>query len=249
MPAPDSTLNLRADPRPPRDRPLNGHTILAVEDSRFTCDALRLMSLASGARLRRADCLASARRHLAIYRPSVVIVDMGLPDGSGAELICELASQHAHPPTLAISGDPDQRSAAEAAGCSGFVEKPFGGLGAFQQAVLSTLPADQCPRGPRALPGGGEDAVHPDPLALKEDLSAAAGLLAQSPSAPDELAYAAQFTRALARSANDAELWRGAQALSRALDGRASGVTASVRWLSRLLRQRLHSHATTAFGA
>ena len=57
-------------------RPLTGLTVLVIEDSRFASEAVRLLCLKSGARIRRADCLRSAARHLRTYRPAVVIVDL-----------------------------------------------------------------------------------------------------------------------------------------------------------------------------
>ncbi|MEL7345922.1 MAG: response regulator, partial [Pseudomonadota bacterium] len=77
--------------RPPTaEKPLLGQTLLVVEDSRFSCEAVRLLCLRSGARIRRADSIRSARRHLRTYRPSIILVDIGLPDGSGLDLIHEL---------------------------------------------------------------------------------------------------------------------------------------------------------------
>ena len=108
---------------PTARRPLLGLTILVVEDSRYACEAIRLMCLRSGARIRRADCLRSARRHLSVYRPSVVIVDLGLPDGSGLDLIAELAS--AIPRVtglLGLSGNTGMAAEAINAGADGFLD-------------------------------------------------------------------------------------------------------------------------------
>ncbi|MGB4827110.1 MAG: response regulator, partial [Paracoccaceae bacterium] len=97
--------------------PLQGVTVLAVEDSRFTCDALRLLCQRSGARLRRAETLDAARAHLRVYRPDVILVDLGLPDGRGEGLIRRLAAGRPDRPVLlGISGDPAGRAAALAAG-------------------------------------------------------------------------------------------------------------------------------------
>ena len=116
-----------SSPHYPRsDCPLYGLTVLVVEDSKYACEGIRLLSLRSGARIRRADCLRSARRHLQVYRPSVVIIDLGLPDGNGTELIEEIHTTSLRVGVvLATSGDSFGESVALAAGADGFFCQAF----------------------------------------------------------------------------------------------------------------------------
>ncbi len=195
---------------PPTTRPLLGLTILLVEDSRFASDAIRLLCLRSGARIRRADCLASARKHLKVYRPSAVIIDLGLPDGSGTELIRELTTV---PRTvnvvLATSGDDGAADAARRVGADGFLAKPVAGLAAFQQAILDPL-ADPARAAIRALP---DEEIKADPIALRDDLRHVADVLRNNPD-PETLKYLAQFVGGVARSAADIRLANAARNLA-----------------------------------
>ncbi|MFQ6553948.1 response regulator transcription factor [Aestuariibius insulae] len=187
--------------RPPtRERPLLGVTILVVEDSRFACEALRLLSIRSGARIRRADSLSSAQRHLKVYRPTVAIIDEGLPDGSGASLIASLHAEAARIPViLGSSGDEAARASAIEAGADGFIAKPIARLAEFQQAILEHLPDAFCPPGPRLL---GEEEIIPDPIAMSDDMAHAANLLSTRCD-PETIAYLRQFLDSIAQSAQD----------------------------------------------
>lgn len=204
-------LNLFLASRPASaQRPLLGLTVLLVEDSRFASEAVRLLCLRSGARIRRADCLRSAHRHLATYRPDVVIVDMGLPDGSGADLLRTIKAGAATCPALiGLSGDPMMEGAALAAGADAFLPKPLESLALFQQAVLAVLPAAERPC--RLAPLS-DETVSPDPLALRDDLSHVAEVLAAAPDGA-ALGYLAQFVTGIARSARDDALESAAEAL------------------------------------
>ena len=125
------------------DRTLFELTVLVFEDGHFACEAIRLLSLRSGARIRRADCLQSARRHLQVYQPSVVIVDIGFPDGNGTELIEKVhAASPRMPVVLATSGDSFGKAAALAAGADGFFAKPLKSLAVFQETILSLMQTD-----------------------------------------------------------------------------------------------------------
>lgn len=219
---------------PTAAHPLAGLTVLVVEDSRYASEAVRLLCLRSGARLRRADSLTAADRHLRVYRPSVLIVDAGLPDGSGIDLIARLAGARPRiPAILATSGDPDALRDACLAGADGVLPKPLRALADFQQAVLAALPADLRVQGPRALPG---DTVDPDRLSLLEDLEHVVDAL-EDDLPPRRLDYLARFLAGLAASTGDAGLAAAAARLSAAPHRRDVAAVAGVMQ-SRLARCR-----------
>ncbi|RUS60705.1 response regulator [Pseudorhodobacter sp. E13] len=205
--------------------PLANVTVLAVEDSRFASEALRLLCQRSGARLRRVETMAAARRHLAVYRPDVVLVDLGLPDGSGLDLIRDITRPGAlDAVVLAISGDPGLWSAAVRAGAAGFLEKPLETLEGFQQVLLSHLKGQ--PRSP--LPQG-LSPIRPDRQALHDDLVHAASVLEAG--ALGTRRYIADFVQGIARSCHDSDLQGAAAA--------AATSAAAKEGLSRLLAQRI----------
>ena len=213
----DTIDAMTTQPKPTADRPLLGQTLLVVEDSLYACEALRLMALRSGARLRRADSLATARKHLAVYRPSVIIVDVGLPDGSGLPLIGALAGTSPRIDViLGTSADDTAAPAVMGAGADGFLAKPVDSLGAFQQAILTHLPAGQRPPGLRSV---ARDRIAPDRIALHDDLEQVAAALRADPG-EGEVEYLARFVEGIARSVPDPDLQGAARALRRA---RASG--------------------------
>ncbi len=175
--------------------PLAGLTILAVEDSRFASEALRLLCLRSGARLQRTGSLAGAARHFAAYRPDVALIDLGLPDGSGLDLIAGLAGGRAGV-VLAMSGDPEGRTAALAAGAAEFFEKPMQGLAGFVDSILVHLAR------PAAHASVTMGVIAPDRQALRDDLSHAAGLALDGSPAP----YVSAFVQSIARTSGDSAL-------------------------------------------
>jgi DNA-binding response OmpR family regulator len=190
-------------------------TILLVEDSCSASEAIRLYAAESGARVRRADSLHAASRHLAIYRPNVVMVDLGLPDGDGMALIRHLAS--ASTPLAAIvalSGREraEWQSEAILAGAAACLEKPIESLRAFQECVLSVLPDAETRRRPdaRELALEGRASVL---AALAEDLRRARSLLAEAMPAGDAetIGYCAQFVGSVGEMLGDTELAQAAR--------------------------------------
>lgn len=205
-------------PRDPTALPLAGLTILMVEDSRFAAEALRLITMRSGARLRRAETLAQAERHLGLYAPDCLIVDCGLPDGDGCTLIAKAHHGRYRPHViLGLSGDPAQKPRSLAAGADGFLNKPLPPLPHLLRLLRPKLPRDL----PVTPPLRG-----PDPLALQDDLRHALALLAKSTRMPR---YIADFVASLAAQSGDGELAAAAAAYRAAplQDRRLKGLLAA----------------------
>ena len=197
--------------KPTSRRPLHGLMVLLVEDSLTAGEAVRLMCITSGARLRRADCMTSARRHLRIYRPDVAIVDMGLPDGDGAELIAELAQANPRTQTIiGLSADPSRATAAMEGGADSFIEKPLNSVAGFQSAILMNLPHHRRPMDIRLLP---DLAFEADQRALQEDLIHALELLNNTKDGANS-GYLAAFVTGVARTASDPTLEQAAEQYS-----------------------------------
>jgi CheY-like chemotaxis protein len=207
MPFPPDPQMSQTPPHGPGGLPLQGLSLLVVDDSRFTCDALRLILQRAGARLRRAESLEIARLHLAFRRPDLAIVDLGLPDGRGEDLIAELSAEGF--PVLGLSGDPDGREAALDAGATDFLEKPLGSAAALvrliRQLVTGAGPVEKAEDS--AMPTG-------DPMALRDDLSRAAALIMTT----GDPGYALAFLRSLARASGDLALEQAVQAAHTAFD-------------------------------
>jgi DNA-binding NtrC family response regulator len=174
--------------------PLAGLRILAVEDSRFASDALRLIATRSGARFRRAETIVAARHYLGAQDPDLVLVDLGLPDGPGEGLIADCAA--AGRAVVGMSGAPEGEGRALAAGALFFLQKPLPGIAAFQRLVLRAVRAKGW-----APPDPSQPMPAVDPLALRDDLRRAAELLLRA-----DPAYARGFLASVARMAGDRAL-------------------------------------------
>ncbi len=184
--------------------PLHGLTVLAVEDSRYACEALRLMCHRAGARLRRADTLRAARAHLRVYRPDVVIIDLGLPDGRGEVLIRDLVLSSARPGLiLGTSGHTNGRMSALASGADGFLDKPLESLPKFCASILRHLLGHA-----GVIPAN--DLICPDPLALHDDLMQADLALSGAQDAASRR-YITGFLAGLAHHAHDTGLAKAAE--------------------------------------
>ncbi len=126
------TVGDRADPVDPTDRPC----VLIVEDQLLLLKSFREMVHAMGAYSIDAASLAEAREKLSGEKIELVLLDVGLPDGSGLELLAEIQKLEEPPGVIILTGheDPDLAETAIKHGAWDYLVKP-----AKPQEVTSAL--------------------------------------------------------------------------------------------------------------
>ncbi len=129
--------------------------VLVVEDNPMNVQLVRAVLCRSGYRVAVARSLREARLFLGSERPDLVLLDIGLPDGDGLELMDVLRERGI--PALAVSAFAmaEDRRRAFAAGCAGYLTKPLN-TRAFASQVAHALAVREGPEG-----GGGADASRP----------------------------------------------------------------------------------------
>lgn len=126
-----------------------------------------------------ADSIASAQAELSSRAPDVMIVDLGLPDGTGIDLIRIVKSRHAQTHVLVLTVFEDEQKLLNAidAGARGYLLKDESALGLAEAVVqvqsggvpLSPLVARHLIQSlsPKANPGTGVHCAH-DQLSPRE---------------------------------------------------------------------------------
>jgi two-component system, OmpR family, KDP operon response regulator KdpE len=105
---------------------LGMHLVLIVEDDRSVQKVLRMMLEAHSFRVVVSDNCTRGARDARSHRPDVMIVDLGLPDHDGIELIQSIRTWSAVPILVLSARTAEaQRLAAFEAGADDYILKPF----------------------------------------------------------------------------------------------------------------------------
>ena len=120
-----------------------GPLVLVVEDNPANLRLVQALLARAGYRSVSAGSLAAARAALAEARPDLILLDLGLPDGDGLELLIG-APGIPRVPVLALTAyamASDQERAL-AAGCAGYLTKPLDTRG-FAATLAEIRAADR----------------------------------------------------------------------------------------------------------
>ena len=100
--------------------------VLVVEDDREIRSMMQSSLSVEGFDVQTAVSLSEARALLKHNPPDVIVLDLGLPDGDGVELVHELRKQHSTPVIVVSARHQEaQKIALLDAGADDYLTKPF----------------------------------------------------------------------------------------------------------------------------
>ena len=101
--------------------------VLVVEDNELVCDAMRVLFEETGHRVSVAGHRRGDRGHRGVGSGGLLLLDLGLADGDGFEVLASLAAQGVKPRVIvALTGrdEPEIIARCNEAGCAAVLLKP-----------------------------------------------------------------------------------------------------------------------------
>src|SRR5688500_13864044 len=105
----------------------NAARVLIVEDHEATRDTLSLLFEGAGFVVRGAGSVREATDCFSADPPTIALVDIGLPDGSGLDLVEAFTAQDPNVPVIVVTASDQKGLAKEATkrGACSFIHKPY----------------------------------------------------------------------------------------------------------------------------
>ncbi len=101
--------------------------ILIVDDEHDIVELLEDLLLQKGYNVARAFSQAEAREQIETFKPSIILLDIKLPDGDGVDFLKEIKVDHADIDVIMITGLADKEIALSALknGAADYITKPI----------------------------------------------------------------------------------------------------------------------------
>src|SRR5699024_1328693 len=106
----------------------NKYKVLIVDDEANICSFIAAILESNGYQVLTADTCAQGRMIFASHHPDLIVLDLGLPDADGSELVRAVRAAGSAAPILVLSARSDEAEKIRVLdlGANDYITKPFG---------------------------------------------------------------------------------------------------------------------------